>query len=39
MDSDKSDNNTPKESKFWREDMIREKMKNMTPDPNDPYTE
>jgi hypothetical protein len=38
VDSDKSDNNTFKKSKSWREDMIREKMKNMDPDLDDLYT-
>jgi hypothetical protein len=37
MDLDKSDNNTPRESKFWREDMIREKTKNVNPDSDNLY--
>jgi hypothetical protein len=34
---DKSDSNTPGRSKSWREDMIREKMKNVNPDLDNLY--
>jgi hypothetical protein len=37
VDSDKSDGSTPGESKSWRENIIREEIKNMNPDSNDLY--
>jgi hypothetical protein len=37
VDSDKSNSSIPEESKSWREDMIREEMKNVNPNPNDLY--
>jgi hypothetical protein len=37
VDSDESDSNIPKESKFWRKDMIREKIKNVDFDSNNLY--
>jgi hypothetical protein len=37
VDSDKSNGSIPKKSKSWRENMIREEMKNMNPDPDDLY--
>jgi hypothetical protein len=37
VDSDKSDSSIPGESKSWRENMIREKMKNVDPDSDDLY--
>jgi hypothetical protein len=37
MDSDKSDSNIFRGSKFWREDMIREEIKNVNPDLDDLY--
>jgi hypothetical protein len=38
MDSNESDNNTPEKSKSWREDIIRKKIKNINPDPDNLYT-
>jgi hypothetical protein len=37
INSDKSNNNIPKRSKSWREDIIREKIKNMDPDSDNLY--
>jgi hypothetical protein len=37
VDSDKSNSSISEESKFWRENMIREKIKNINPNPDDPY--
>jgi hypothetical protein len=37
VDSDKSDNNIFREFKFWREDIIREKMKNIDLDSDNLY--
>jgi hypothetical protein len=37
VDSDKLNNNIPEKSKSWRENIIREKIKNMDPDLNDLY--
>jgi hypothetical protein len=37
MDLNKLDSNTLRESKFWRENMIREKIKNVNPDLDDLY--
>jgi hypothetical protein len=37
MDSDKSNSSIPGKSKSWREDMIREKIKNVNPDLDDLY--
>jgi hypothetical protein len=37
MDSDKLDNNIPEKSKFWRENIIREEMKNVKLDSDNLY--
>jgi hypothetical protein len=37
VDLDKSDNSIPGESKSWRENIIREEMKNVNPDSDDLY--
>jgi predicted glycosyltransferase len=37
MDLNKSDSNIPEEFKSWRENMIREEMKNVNPDLDDLY--
>jgi hypothetical protein len=37
IDSDKLNNSIPEESKSWREDIIREKIKNVNPDPDNLY--
>jgi hypothetical protein len=37
MDLNKSDSNIPEEFKSWRENMIREEMKNMNPNPDNLY--
>jgi hypothetical protein len=37
VDLDKLNNSIPRESKSWREDMIRKEMKNVDPDPDDSY--
>jgi hypothetical protein len=37
VDLDKSDSNISRKSKSWREDMIREKMKNIDSDSDDLY--
>jgi hypothetical protein len=37
VDLDKLNNSIPKESKFWREDMIREEIKNVNLDLNNLY--
>jgi hypothetical protein len=37
VDLDKLNSSIPEKSKSWREDMIREEMKNMNPDSNDLY--
>jgi hypothetical protein len=38
VDLNKLNNSIPGESKSWREDMIREEMKNINPDSNNLYT-
>jgi hypothetical protein len=37
VDSDKLNSNIPEEFKSWRENIIREKIKNVDPDLNDLY--
>jgi hypothetical protein len=37
VDLDELNNNIPGKSKFWREDMIREEMKNVDSDSDDLY--